>query len=144
MDHKQYQELMDYLLQLDFSDYSVSHESTKGWISKAAELNGRMNEPWGVEIKGTGQVGKEVFSKKRKASELEDTLPLKKGGTKKDDVKKIAATHVVFVFHTAEIEGMSKRAFPNPVLVHLWRHGGLQLLPGRQYLPTRQCSHSST
>jgi len=71
IDHKQYQELMDYLLQLDFSDYSVSHESTKSWISKAAELNGRMNEPWGVEIKGTGQVGKEVFSKKRKADSVE-------------------------------------------------------------------------
>ena len=71
IDHKQYQELMDHLIQLDFSDYSVSHESTKSWISKAAELNGRMNEPWGVEIKGTGQVGKEVFSKKRKADSVE-------------------------------------------------------------------------
>jgi regulator of Ty1 transposition protein 109 len=71
MDHKQYQELMDHLLQLDFSDYSVSHESTKSWISKAAELNGSMDEPWGVEIKGSGQVGKEVFSKKRKADSVE-------------------------------------------------------------------------
>jgi len=70
IDHKQYQELMDCLLQLDFSDYNVSHESTKSWISKAAELNGRMNEPWGVEIKGTEQVGKEVFSKKRKADSV--------------------------------------------------------------------------
>jgi regulator of Ty1 transposition protein 109 len=71
IDQKQYQELMDYLLQLDFSDYGVSHESTKSWISKAAELNGRMNEPWGVEIKGTGQVGKEAFSKKRKVDSVE-------------------------------------------------------------------------
>ena len=71
IDHKQYQELMNHLLQLDFSDYSVSHESTKSWISKAAELNCRMNEPWGVEIKGTGQVSKEVFSKKRKADSVE-------------------------------------------------------------------------
>lgn len=71
MDYKQYQQLMDHLLQLDFSDYNVSHESTKSWISKATELNGRMDEPWGVEIKGTGQAGKEVFSKKRKADSVE-------------------------------------------------------------------------
>ena len=71
MDHKQYQQLMDHLLQLDFSDYNVSHESTKSWISKAAELNGSMDEPWGGEIKGSGQVDKDVFSKKRKADSVE-------------------------------------------------------------------------
>jgi regulator of Ty1 transposition protein 109 len=71
MDYKQYQQLMDHLMQLDFSDYNASYESTKSWISKAAELNGSMDEPWGVEVKGIGQVGKEVFSKKRKADSVE-------------------------------------------------------------------------
>jgi hypothetical protein len=71
MDYKQYQQLMDHLIQLDFSDYNVSHESTNSWVSKAAALNGSMDEPWGVEVKGTGQVGKEVFSKKRKADSVE-------------------------------------------------------------------------
>ena len=71
MDYKQYQQLMDHLMQLDFSDYNASYESTKSWISKAAELNGSMDEPWGIEVKGIGQVGKEVFSKKRKADSVE-------------------------------------------------------------------------
>jgi hypothetical protein len=56
---------MDHLLQLDFSDQDLSHESSKSWIRKGAELVSASGS-WGAEIRGTGQVGKDVFSKKRK------------------------------------------------------------------------------
>ena len=70
LSQKQYQSLMDHLLQLDFSDQDLSHESSKSWIEKAAEL-ASAGSGWGAEIKGTGHVGKEVFSKKRKADPFE-------------------------------------------------------------------------
>jgi regulator of Ty1 transposition protein 109 len=70
LSEEQYQLLMDHLLQLDFSDQDLSHESTKSWISKAAVL-ASSGSGWGVEIKGTGQVDKDVFSKKRKADSVE-------------------------------------------------------------------------
>lgn len=61
---------MDHLLQLDFSDQELSAESTKSWISKAAELASASGS-WGAAIKGTGPVVNEVFSKKRKADSVE-------------------------------------------------------------------------
>lgn len=70
LSEEQYHSLMDHLLQLDFSDRDLSAESTKSWTSKAAEL-ASSGSNWGAEIKGTGQVGKDVFSKKRKADSAE-------------------------------------------------------------------------
>ena len=68
LSEEQYQSLMDYLLQLDFSDLDVSHESSKSWTRKAAELaSSGSNGSWGAKIKGTGHVSIDVFSKKRKA-----------------------------------------------------------------------------
>ena len=67
---EQYQSLVDHLLQLDFSDQAESHESTKSWISKAAELASAASS-WGAEIQGSGQAAKDVFSKKRKTSSVE-------------------------------------------------------------------------
>lgn len=70
LSEEQYHSLMDHLLQLDFSDQELSAESTKSWISKAAEL-ASVSGSWGAAIKGTGPVVKEVFSKKRKADSVE-------------------------------------------------------------------------
>lgn len=70
LSQEQYQSLMDHLLQLDFSDQDLSHESSKSWIETAAGL-ASAGSGWGAEIKGTGQVGQDIFSKKRKADPVE-------------------------------------------------------------------------
>ena len=70
LSEEHYQSLMDHLLQLDFSDQVVSQESTKSWTGKAAELASAVKS-WGAEIKGTGQAGNDLFSKKRKPDSVE-------------------------------------------------------------------------